>query len=325
MKFIKKFPLVILLSVFLGFTFMVGCDNGTIESIVMDPPVWVENQTYELVLLHTNDHHGRILPVVGGTAPNETYTGGLAERATFVRSVRADNTNVLLVDAGDINTGTPLSNMFAAEPDIRAYNLMGYDAATFGNHEFDGTMVKLNKQIALANFPFVSSNIKTSNGRFLGGNQYLVKNYDGFRVGIIGITTLRTKTIASPDASLTFLSEISAAKAAVNQLQKYQKAGIIIALTHIGDVKETPTHVTSEELAAAVPGIDIIVDGHSHSTYATPKKVGNTWIVSANEWGKYVGNGKLTIKNGELADFDWQAINIYNEQNKPYALSLLLI
>ena len=269
---------------------------------------------YELVLLHTNDHHGTVLPNDG--------RGGLAERAAFVKSVRAANPNVLLVDAGDINTGTALSNMFNAEVDIAAYGLIGYDAVTFGNHEFDGTREKLEKQIAEANFPFVSSNVKTASGKFLGGHQYLVKNYEGIRVGIIGITTLRTPEMAAPAHfvnSLTFLPEIDAAKAAVALLRDKEKADIVIALTHMGDVVESPNHVVSQVLAAAVPGIDIIVDGHSHTKFETPRKAGNTYIVSSNEWGKFVGQGKLSVADGKLTAFDWKPVEINSKGNTVFS------
>jgi 5'-nucleotidase/UDP-sugar diphosphatase len=256
----------------------------------------------ELVLLHTNDHHGVVLPNNG--------RGGLAQLAAYVKAVKATNPQVLLVDAGDINTGTALSNMFAAEPDILAYNLMGYDAGIFGNHEFDGNQDKLLKQIAQARFPFISSNIKTADGNYLGGTPYLVKKYEGFTVGLFGITTLRTKIIASPDSSLVFINEIEAAQEMVDILRNRENVDIVIALTHIGDVKEAPDHITSPELAEAVPGIDIIVDGHSHSFFEAPKKAGNTYIVSANEWGKYVGQGKLTVRNGMLVNFTWVPVEI---------------
>jgi 5'-nucleotidase/UDP-sugar diphosphatase len=255
---------------------------------------------HTLVLLHTNDHHGAVLPIGG--------KGGLAERAAFIESVRADYPDVLLLDAGDINTGPALSNMFDAEPDFTAYNLMKYDAATFGNHEFDKSYDVLKKQLALAEFPFVSSNIKEGS-RFLGEGQYLIKRFGGYTVGIFGITTLRTKVTASPDKSLTFLPEIEAAQAAVAALQK-KKVDIIIGLTHIGDVQEYADHVTSPMLAEAVPGIDIIIDGHSHSFFEEPKQVGGTWIVTANEWGKYVGKAVITIEAGTMTGFDWTPVPI---------------
>ena len=310
MKFFRKMTvghrsIALVTAALLIFAILAGCAGGA-KAVKREA-----GKTYELVLLHTNDHHGLVLPNEG--------RGGLAERATFVKSVRAANPQVLLVDAGDINTGTALSNMFAAEVDIKAYNEIGYDAATFGNHEFDGNQGKLEKQMADAKFPFVSSNIKTADGKFLGGHQYMVKDYEGIRVGIIGITTLRTKSIASPDKSLTFIPEIEAAKAAVDILRNREKADIIIALTHIGDKKEAADHVTSPELAAAVPGIDIIVDGHSHTKFETPQKAGDAWIVSANEWGKFVGQGKLSVVDGKLVKFDWKPVEINDKDNKPFA------
>jgi 5'-nucleotidase/UDP-sugar diphosphatase len=244
--------------------------------------------------------------------------GGLAEVAAFVEQVRQENPYVLLVDAGDINTGPVLSNMFAAEPDFLAYNMMGYDIAVMGNHEFDKGHAQLLKQIELANFPFFSSNIKTADGKFLGGRQYLVKDFGGLKVGLFGITTLMTRTVASLDPSLVWLNEIDAAQAAVDALKK-EKVDLIIGVTHMGDVKGGPDHITSPELAAAVPGIDIIVDGHSHSFFEAPKKVGNTYIVTANEWGKYVGYGKISVRNGALADFSWKPEPINTKEKQVYA------
>lgn len=308
MKFTRKQPLLLITAALLAFALLAGCAGGAVKREA--------GKVYTLVLLHTNDHHGSVLPNNG--------QGGLAERATYVKSIRAEYPNVLLVDAGDINTGTALSNMFAAEPDFLAYNAMGYDAATFGNHEFDGNQAKLEEQIAKANFPFVSSNIKTADGKFLGGHQYLVKDYPGFRVGIIGLTTLRTLVIASPDKSLTFVPEIEAAKAAVDILKNREKADIIIALSHMGDVKEYPDHATSLELAAAVPEINIIVDGHSHTKFNEVKTVGQTFgpktmIVSANEWGKFVGEGHISVRDGQVVGFDWKPVQINTNSDKTYA------
>jgi 5'-nucleotidase/UDP-sugar diphosphatase len=310
MKTMKRLPWAALTAALLALALLAGCAGGA------KPVAREAGKTYELVLLHTNDHHGAVLPNGG--------RGGLAERATFIKGVKAANPQVLVIDAGDINTGSALSNMFAAEPDFKSYELIGYDVGTFGNHEFDGTHAKLLKQIAEASFPFVCSNIKTADGKYLGGNQYLIKDYEGFRVGIFGITTLRSLVIASPDKSLTFINEIVAAQEVVKILKEQEKADIIIGITHIGDVQEDPTHVTSPLLASVVPGIDIIIDGHSHTDfmikyYGKPLKVGDTYSVSAWEWGKEVGQAKLKVANGKLVDFDWAPVEINNDTNKPYA------
>jgi 5'-nucleotidase/UDP-sugar diphosphatase len=256
----------------------------------------------ELVLLHTNDFHGSLMADGG--------RGGLAEVAAFVRAVRAVNPQVLLVDAGDFNTGSALSNMYDGQLDIQGYNIMRYDAVTFGNHEFDGNMEKLDMQIALAQFPFVSSNITRADGSYLGGNRYIVKNYDNFSVGIFGITTLRTRVIASPDRSLVFINEIDAAREVVRILREIEGVDIVIGLSHMGDVQETEDHITSIELAKRVEGIDIIVDGHSHTLFPVPRMAGDAWVVSANEWGKYIGYGKLTVRDGRLVDFTWAPVPI---------------
>ncbi|MDR0524860.1 MAG: 5'-nucleotidase C-terminal domain-containing protein [Spirochaetaceae bacterium] len=260
------------------------------------------NQRYELILLHTNDHHGTVLPAADGQ-------GGLAQRSALVKLAKILFPQVLLVDAGDINTGTALSNMFNAEPDILAYNIMGYDAGTAGNHEFDGTLEKLQKQQAQMNFPLVTSNIKVADGNYLGV-PYLLKGYDGFTVGIFGITTLRTKSIASPDSSLEFIDEFQAVQNIVDFLKNQEQVDIVIGLTHLGDVREEPDHITSLDIASEITGIDVIVDGHSHSYFDSAKKLRNTYIVSANEWGKYLGAGRLTVMNRKLVGFDWLPVPV---------------
>ena len=311
MKKVKKLSLTMTLitAALLVFAIFAGCAGGA------RPVAWEPGRAYELILLHTNDHHGRILPMNG--------VGGLAERATFVNSVRAAHPQVLLVDAGDINTGTALSNMFEAYADIQAYNLIGYDAVTFGNHEFNKGSGRLNRQLSQATFPWVSSNVTTGRNRFLGGNQYLVKDFDGFRVGIIGLTTLRTLAVSNPGPAYTFLPEIDAARAAVNRLINRERADIIIAITHMGTVREDAEHVTVLELAAAVPEIDIIVDGHTHANMTEPLRVGNTWIVSAHQWGLQVGQGRLTVVNGNLVGFDWQPVEIRGFEPDPVLSAFL--
>ncbi|MGI5172840.1 5'-nucleotidase C-terminal domain-containing protein [Treponema sp. OMZ 840] len=255
---------------------------------------------YVLTVLHTNDHHGSPLAKEG--------KGGLAERATFIKSVRSAEKNVLVLDAGDMNAGTALSNMFHAEPDIRAYNKIGYDAVALGNHEFDATLEKLEKQISWSEFPWISANIKKGRSYFV--QPYIIKDFEGFRVGIMGLTTLRTQVIAQPDKSLTFIDEIEAARKTVAELRNKKKCDIVIVVGHVGNIKESEDHTTSLMVAESVPGIDLFIDGHSHAKFEKPIQVGNTYIVSANEWGKFIGKGRLTIKNGKLIAFDWIPVEI---------------
>ncbi len=266
--------------------------------------------TYELVILHTNDHHGTILPVNGAA--------GLAERATFVGEVRSGNANVLLLDAGDINTGTALSNLFRAEIDIKAYNLMGYDAVTLGNHEFDHDGETLERQRSLSTFPWISANIRKAGGKPFAP-AYIVKDYKGFRVGVFGLTTRRTALIASPDKELVFLDEIETARSTVAKLRGRERCDIVIALVHMGLSSESEGHVTSRDLAREVAGIDLVIDGHSHSFLAEPLAEGGAPIVSAGEWGKYVGLGTMGIRDGKKVSFAWRPVKINDENDMTYA------
>lgn len=254
---------------------------------------------HELILLHTNDSHGSILPV--------DSLGGMAERATFIRQVRDKYPGVLLVDAGDFNTGQAVSNMFDAFPDVEAYNYMEYDAVTLGNHEFDQPVTLLLQQMQRATFPFVVSNVEYSGKTF--GTRYLVKEVNGVKVGLFGLTTKNTENISIYVREVVFHEEIKAAREMVEILKK-QKAEVIIGLVHLGFVGNTPEFVTSLELAAQVPGIDILVDGHTHTYIEQPVKINDTWIVIANQSGRFVGEGHLKVARGRLTDFSWKPVKI---------------
>lgn len=256
-------------------------------------------QVHEMVLLNTNDSHGSILPV--------DSIGGMAERATFIAEVRKQNPYVLLVDAGDINAGQPVSNMADALPDFVSYNYMKYDVATAGNHEFDKPVDVLLKQIKEADFPFVISNVEMD-GKLLG-EEYLVKQVDGIKVGLFGLTTSNTANLSVGAKGLVFKDEVETARRMV-KLLKEKKVDVIIGLVHLGFTETTPDFITSRKLAAQVEGIDILVDGHSHSYIEKPEKVNNTWIITANQSGRYVGEGKLTVKDGKLIDFNWKPVLI---------------
>lgn len=276
---------------------------GCVGKVPRDP-----NKDYELLVLHTNDHHGTTIAKSG--------KGGLAERGTYFKEAASRHKNVIKLDAGDINTGPAVSNMFDAEPDIRAYNKLGYTAAAFGNHEFDKPLSVLKKQIDLAEFAWLSANIKEANGKYLG-KPYITLDFEGFRAGILGLTTLRTKVAASPDKSLIFIDEIEAATDAVNALRGKEKADIVIVVCHIGDVQESDDHTTSLMIAERVPGIDLIVDGHSHSYMDTPITHNGVTIVSSGEWGKFVGEALMTIRNGKVTNISWHPVEITTESYPP--------
>jgi len=303
-KTLRAFAFTLTAAIVAAALFLASCAAGA-KPVAREP-----GETNRLVILHTNDHHGSVLPVNG--------EGGLAERASFVRAVRESEPNVLLIDSGDVNTGSALSNMFSAEVDIRAYNMIGYDAVALGNHEFDGTLKKLRAQMRLADFTFLSANVLVPGGKTLAA-PYIVRDFPGMRVGIFGLTTRRTLSIASPDPSLSFADEIETARATVAELRGKRDCDLVIALTHLGLVKEEDGHVTSIELAERVPGIDLIVDGHSHTALAEPRYAAGVPIVSANEFGRFVGRAEFAVRDGKVASFSWSAERINSKEQRKWA------
>ena len=258
-----------------------------------------EEQT--LVILHTNDFHGHPLRFSYNQAPG---VGGLPAIATFVEQVRAKHKNVLLLDAGDLNTGTAESNFFKAVPDIIGYNYIGYDAMALGNHEFDHPISILKKQQRLANFPFLSANVRTKGGVRLV-RPYTIKRFSNFTVGIFGLTLKETEVIGNPEyvRDLVIEDEVKSAQGMVNVLR--DKVDILIALVHLGiwDNKARG----SRRLAASVKGIDLIIDGHTHTDLAEPLFVNHIPIVQAWKWGLKVGQGIMKLRQGKVSSFEWKA------------------
>ncbi len=258
----------------------------------------------ELVILHTNDTHGHPLKFTYNSAPD---VGGLAARATLINEIVNEYENVLILDAGDVNTGRAESNFFDAEPDILGYNYIGYNAMVLGDHEFEKSYEILKGQLKLAAFPFISANVKTTNGQNLC-EPYIIKNFKGFKVAIFGLTLKETDIMVNPNniKNILFEDEIEVAKKLVPELKK--KADIIIALVHMG-IKEY-SEEGSMILAKHVNGIDLIIDGHSHTVLNEPIYINKTPIVQAGFWGMYLGKAILTIEKKSVVGFKWELIPI---------------
>lgn len=265
-----------------------------------------------LTILHINDTHGHIWP--------EGEFGGLAAVATLVDQIRLENPNTLFLHAGDINTGVPESDLQDALPDIVALNLMRLDAVVLGNHEFDNDADVLAKQMDIAAFPFLSANIyKDGVPAF---TEYIIKEVGGIKVGIIGFTAEETLILEYLYAQhYEWMDVIEIAKKLVPEVR--EQADIVIALTHMGS-NRVQLGANSWELAAAVDGIDVIVDGHSHTFYERPEVINETLIVSAGEWAKYLGRLDLDIVDGTITFVSFRTIKVSNEIEPDFAVATVL-
>ena len=296
-------PLWFLALVLIGFVCS-GSSPREQESDKHYPPV------YHLIVLYTNDTHGHPVKFQDGPVPD---VGGLPARATLVRDIRSKNPNILVLDAGDLNTGGAESDFFRAAPDILGYNYIGYDAMVLGNHEFDNPIEVLKEQMAKARFPFLSANIRTKDGNYIG-IPYIIKQFAGFKVAVLGLTTKDTQTTGNPEniKELLFEDEIEVAKKLVPELRK--QADIVIALTHLGIYKGHDRG--SKKLATQVSGIDLIVDGNTDTKLDAPIIINapnsdhKTLIVEAWHWGLVLGRIDLWIRDRKVIDFKMELIPI---------------
>ena len=302
MKF-KFTPLFLVIAASLG-----GCAMGPLSGPQAD-------KTYQITVLHTNDHHGRFWK-------NSDGEYGMAARKTLIDGIRADvaakGGYSLLLDGGDVNTGVPESDLQDAVPDFKGMNLIGYDAMAVGNHEFDKPLSVLKMQRDLAKFPMLSANIYEGGERKFA--PYKIFNLGGVRVGVMGLTTEDTYKMVHPDnvKNIEFRSVIAEAAKVVPELRA--KADVVIAATHMGhyeDGKHGTQAPGDVQMARAVKGIDLVVGGHTQNpacmkaenvldrayvpgTECKPDRQNGTWIVQAHEWGKYVGRADFEYRNGEF-------------------------
>ncbi len=252
----------------------------TIALIGVASPTSSLPRARNLTILYFNDSHGHLEPWKPDEKSDATI-GGIARIATVVERIRRENRalrrSTVLLQAGDILQGTPLSAVYQGEPDIECFNIMGVDAMTLGNHEFDFGKSNVAKLVERADFPILSANVFWTDGRPFARASTVVES-NGLRVGVRGLTTAETPSTTFPTnvADLTFDDPIRAARYAVPVLEPH--CDIVVALTHLGVPED-------RRLAAAVPAIDVIVGGHTHAKLITPERVGNTVIVQAQDYG----------------------------------------
>lgn len=248
-----------------------------------------------LVILHTNDTHSRIepLPQTDRTAPG---MGGVVRRAAYINQVRDANRQVLLFDAGDFLQGTPYFNLFKGEVEVKAMNMMQYDAATLGNHEFDYGLEVLEKVVGLATFPIVSSNYDFSATPVAGLiKPYLILKRGKLRIGVIGINIQPEGLIAAANyAGMQFLDPIETANKLASKLRREAQCDMVVCLSHLG-------YGADLTLAESSRHIDLIIGGHSHTYLQEPVERLNrdnkpVLIYQTSGRGAYVGRMDVTLE-----------------------------
>ncbi len=248
-----------------------------------------ETTQKQITILHTNDIHSYYAEDEGNTQI------GMAKIAGYKKQLLAEGKNVLLMDAGDSMQGTLLTTLYKGETAPAVINAAGYDYFTLGNHEFDyggAQYKKLTKKLKAKTL--VANLVKEGTNQLLFPSSDII-TVEGVKIGIFGLSTPETKYKAHPDNTkgLDFLDPATIARAMVKKL-KGKGADYIICLAHLGMDEESKGN-RSTDVAGNVSGIDLIIDGHSHTVLKNGKKVKDTLIVSTGEKGNNIGEVTLTI------------------------------
>ncbi|SEA70606.1 5'-nucleotidase [Flavobacterium gillisiae] len=236
----------------------------------------------KITILHTNDVHSHIDPFPADD-PRNANMGGVARRASLIEKIRKEDTNVLLLDAGDIFQGTPYFNYYGGELEFKLMSMMQYDASTIGNHDFDNGIEGLYAQMPHAKFEFLSANYDFKNTMMDGlVKPYKVFNKNGIKVGVFGIGIELDGLVDKKMYKETvYNNPVETAQEMVRILKKEQKCDLVVCLSHLGyNYKNEPNKICDLKLAALTEDIDLIIGGHTHTFLDKPTIVKN---ISGND------------------------------------------
>lgn len=252
----------------------------------------------QLLILHTNDTHSCVLPL----NPNLADTmlagrGGFLRRAAMIDQMRKEDKDLLLLDSGDFSQGSPYYTLFKGDVETELMNIMGYDAATIGNHEFDFGLENMARIFRKAKFPIVCANYDFT-GTVVEGlvKPYVIIKRKGVRIGIFGLSPkLDGLVMASTCAGVRYSDPIKTANAVADKLKNEEKCDVVICLSHLG---WDEAGLNDMEMMAKTRNIDLVLGGHSHSYFKKLNHVRNLdgKDVPNDQNGKHgIFVGKITL------------------------------
>ena len=257
----------------------------------------------KLVILHTNDTHSAIMPLsrnLGDTLL--AGRGGYLRRMELVRREREAEPGLLLFDSGDYSQGSPYYTLFKGDVEVGLMNMMRYDAATLGNHEFDFGLDNLARLLRKARFPVVCANYDFS-GTPLEGlvKPYVVIEREGLRVGVFGLSPRLDGLVAKENyGGVVYNDPVEAARKAVKALRSGERCDVVVCLSHLGWAQAQPD-IDDSTMIAGTRGIDLVLGGHSHSYFEKLEHVrdadGRSVPVDQNgKHGVFVGRVEMSLK-----------------------------
>ncbi|MGA3288120.1 MAG: bifunctional UDP-sugar hydrolase/5'-nucleotidase [Bacteroidota bacterium] len=274
-------------------------------------------QPRTITILHTNDIHASFLPHEAFWVKQnpKPLVGGFNELFFAVDSIRHVKTATLLLDAGDVMTGNPITEYTYSGAEggalFEMMNRIGYEAWTPGNHDFDISSANLYKLTNIAKFPTVSANIVDTANRFpVNNKEYVIIEKNGLKIGIIGVMSSDFYNLVNRNSStgIKILPPIETVQRLAELLDP--QTDILIALTHEGVDEDSV-------LAMNVHGLDIIVGGHSHTRLKQPKKVNNVLIVQTGSNCENLGVLDVTIEKHRVIAYEGKLLQLWYDSDRP--------
>ncbi|MFH0991130.1 MAG: bifunctional UDP-sugar hydrolase/5'-nucleotidase [bacterium] len=282
-------------------------------------------QPKTITIFHTNDMHASFIPHEAAWIRSEPkpLVGGFNELSFVIDSLRKVKASALLLDAGDVMTGNPITeyDYHGAQGGIlfEMMNRLGYDVWTAGNHDFDISKENFIALTKIAAFPTLSANLVDANGKLAYNNkEYLILEKNGLKIGVIGVMSRLFYNLVSQSSTvgIKLLDPMATLQRLVNELDP--KTDLLIALTHVGIEDDSV-------LAMNVHGLDVIVGGHSHTRLRTPKVVNGTIIVQTGSNCENLGVLDLTVENDQVTAFNGGLVQLWYTSERPKtALSLFI-
>ena len=279
--------------------------------------------TAQVRVLFTSDMHARVLPF--DQVRQRPARGSVAQVATVIAKARAQWPASVVLDGGDDIEGTPLAHYAhfgggadGVDPTIQAMNLIGYDAAVVGNHEFNYGLAVLRGCLKQSHFPWLAANLQGAKAADLPLGDTVVLERSGVRIGVLGLTNPNIPHWDPPAhwAGLQFLDPVATAAAQVAELRR--RADVVVVVVHAGFERDLETGAPNDSdyenfawRLAALPGIDLLLTGHTHRDIQ-PRKVGSTVVAQPGRWAEEVTRIDLTLKRqkGHWVVADWQGANL---------------
>ena len=235
----------------------------------------VQAQNKQLVVLHTNDTHSTILPLNPNLADTmKAGRGGFIRRIAMLKEERRKNPDLLLFDSGDFCQGSPYFTLYKGDVEVGLMNMMGYDAGTIGNHEFDFGLDAMAKMFKNLNYPIVCSNYDFT-GTVVEGlvKDYVILKRKGMKIGVFGLSPALSGLVSNHNCvGVKYLDPVKEANRVVDILKK-KKCDVIICISHLG--WQDSYKDGDEYLVSGTRGIDLVLGGHSHTYFETLRYVKN--------------------------------------------------